>query len=164
MYPPPHTHTPTLSSILIDSAPNVCLKSVHISPPFLPRPSLLSLTSDSSSQSPYACLGDLSTTRIWSVTSPTSKPFPILLWAKLKFFVPTGSSLPVSRLVSLTVPSIHQHIGQWPPYEPLSLCPGCLLPPQYHVRPPVPGFYSVADIFPFQMSFRWLNRALWVTD
>lgn len=71
----PPTHTPTLSSILIDSAPNICLKSVHSSPPLLPKPGLLSLTSDSSSQSSYGCLGDLSTTWILSVTSPISKPF-----------------------------------------------------------------------------------------
>ena len=72
MCPP---HIPPLSSILIDSAPNICLKSVHSSPPLLPKPGLLSLTSDSSSQSSYACLGDLSTTWILSVTSPISKPF-----------------------------------------------------------------------------------------
>lgn len=72
-YVPP-THIPSLSSILIDSAPDIRLKSVCSSPSLLPRPSHLSLTAVSPSQPPHDCCGDPSTTWIWSVTIPLPNP------------------------------------------------------------------------------------------
>ena len=162
-YVPP-THIPSLSSILIDSAPDVRLKSVRSSPSLLPRPSHLSLTAVSPSQPPHDCRGDLSTTWIWSVTIPLPNPSVVSHLALDRTQTPythriLHGLLCLSSLISLTLPSIHQHMGQWPPQEPLGLCQGCLLRLQYHVRPPVPAFYSVADIFSIWMSFRWPNRS-----
>lgn len=129
----------------------------------------LSPTAVSTSQSPQGYCGDLSTTQVWSFTSPTPtlQWFPILLWTKLRTPHTHGilHGLPcLSLQPHFPHSSLHSHAhGPAAPSRasgPLSrLFSKSTIPSQA-----MPDFYScesLADIISIRMSFRWPNRCSW---